>query len=226
MADVSVDSAQGQADLGVERTGQPVRFGVRASGPGAQNLNEDQIEDAGDHHRRSLRGRLHLEYEHPVCDFEPFERWTAVTAQYDHGRQAPEQVARLWGADRECAAEPARRLGCAGTHDRLRALACVADVVRVTAREQDDIAAAQVLDVRVSVDPKHEFACFYDVQAADIGEADREIPRRSVRNDPFSAQTGAPEKLREQVVHLTICVEAECGVLKRWRIGKRLRRSE
>jgi hypothetical protein len=35
---VSVDSAQGQTDLRVERTGQPVRFGVRASGPGAQNL--------------------------------------------------------------------------------------------------------------------------------------------------------------------------------------------
>jgi hypothetical protein len=48
-------------DLRVERTGQPVRFGVRASRSGAQNLDEEQIEDAGDHHRRSLRGRLHLE---------------------------------------------------------------------------------------------------------------------------------------------------------------------
>src|SRR3954454_10200490 len=37
VAGVSVDSAQGRTDLRVERTGQPVRFGVRASGPGAQN---------------------------------------------------------------------------------------------------------------------------------------------------------------------------------------------
>src|SRR6185312_16453352 len=95
-----------------------------------------------------------------------------------------------------------------------RALACVADVVRVAAREQDDIAAAYVLDVLVSVDPEREFARFDDVQAADIGEADRESPQRSVRNDPFSAQTDAPEQLREQVVRLTICVEAERGFLK------------
>jgi len=52
--------------------------------------------------------------------------------------------------------------------------------------------------VRVAVDPKHEFALFNDVQGADIGEADRESPQRSVRNDPFSAQTDAPEQLREQ----------------------------
>jgi hypothetical protein len=64
------------------------------------------------------------------------------------------------------------------------------------------------------------------VQAADIGEADRERPQGSVRNDPFSAQTHAPQQLREQVVRLTICVEAERGFLKRWRIGKLLRRSE
>src|ERR1700722_1293902 len=61
VARISMDSAQGQTDLRVERTGQPVRFGACASGPGAQNLDEDQIEDAGNHHRRSLRGRLHLE---------------------------------------------------------------------------------------------------------------------------------------------------------------------
>jgi hypothetical protein len=48
VAGVSMNSAQGRTDLRVERTGQPVRFGVRASGPGAQNLNEEQIEDAGD----------------------------------------------------------------------------------------------------------------------------------------------------------------------------------
>jgi len=89
-------------------------------------------------------------------------------------------------------------LGCAGAHGRVRALACVADVVRVAAREQDDIAATHALDVRVAVDPKHEFALFNDVQGADIGEADRESPQRSVRNDPFSAQTDAPEQLREQ----------------------------
>jgi hypothetical protein len=138
-------------------------------------------------------------------------------------------VARLRVADRERSAEPARRLGCvvlscAGTP--ARALACVADVVRVTAREQDDIAAAYVLDVRISVDPENEFALFDDVQTADIGEADREGPQRSVRNDPFSAQTDAPEQLREQVVRLTICVEGERGFLKRWRTGKLLRRSE
>ena len=128
-------------------------------------------------------------------------------------------MARLRVADRECSAEPARRLacvvlGCAGPHGRVRALTCVTDVVRVAAREQDDIAAAYVLDVRVSVDPEREFARFDDVQAADIGEADRESPQRSVRNDPFSAQTDAPEQLREQVVRLTICVEAERGFLK------------
>ena len=78
----------------------------------------------------------------------------------------------------------------------------------------------------VAVDPKHEFALFNDVQRADIGEADRESPQRSVRNNPFPAQTDAPEQLREQVVRLTICVEAERGFLKRWRIGKLLRRSE
>ena len=71
--------------------------------------------------------------------------------------------------------------------DRVRAVACVAEVVRVAAREQDDIAPAYVFDVRVSVDPKREFALFDDVQAADIGEADRESPQRRVRNDPFSA---------------------------------------
>jgi hypothetical protein len=61
MAGVSMDCAQGQTDLRVEGTSQPVRFGVRAGGPGAQNLDEEQIEDAGDHHRRSLGGRLHFE---------------------------------------------------------------------------------------------------------------------------------------------------------------------
>jgi hypothetical protein len=54
-----------------------------------------------------------------------------------------------------------------------------------------------VLGVRVSVDPKHEFALFDDVQAANIGEADRQRPQRSVRNDPFSAQPDAPEQPRE-----------------------------
>jgi hypothetical protein len=108
----------------------------------------------------------------------------------------------------------------------VRALAWVADVVRVAAREQDDIAATYVLDVRVSVDPEHEFARFDDVQAADIGEADRESPPRSVRHDPFSAQPHAPEQFREQVVRLTISVEAERGFLKRWRIGKLVRRLE
>ena len=93
-------------------------------------------------------------------------------------------------------------------------------MVRVAAREQDDIAATHALDARVAVDPKHEFALFNDVQGADIGEADRESLLRSVRNDPFSAQTDAPEQLREQVVRLAICVEAERGVLERWSIGK------
>jgi sorbitol-specific phosphotransferase system component IIBC len=123
-------------------------------------------------------------------------------------------------ANRERSAEPARRLGCAvfgcaGTRDRGRAVACVAQVVRVAAREQDDIAAAYVLDVRVSVDPEDEFALFDDVQAADIGKTNRESPQRSVRNDPFSAQADAPEQLREQVVRLTTCVEAERGFLER-----------
>ena len=177
VAGVSMDSAQGRTDLRVERTGQPVRFGVRASGPGAQNLDEEQIEDTGDHHRRSLRGRLHLEYEHPAGHFEPFERLAAGAAQDDHGREAREQVARLRIADREGSAEPARRLGrvvlgCAGAHGRVRVLACLADVVRVAAREQDDIPAAHALDVRVAVDPKHEFALFNDVQGAGIAEAD------------------------------------------------------
>jgi hypothetical protein len=99
-------------------------------------------------------------------------------------------------------------------------------VVRIAAWEQDDIAATHALDVRIAVDPKREFALFNDVQGADIGEADRESPQRSVRNDPFSAQTDAPEQLREQVVRLAICVEAERGVLERWRIGKLSRRSE
>ena len=70
---------------------------------------------------------------------------------------------------------------------------CVADVVRVAAREQDDIAATHALDVRVAVDPKHEFALFNDVQGAGIGKADRESAQRGVRDDPFSAQTDAPE---------------------------------
>ena len=114
----------------------------------------------------------------------------------------------------------------ASAPSRVRALAGAADVMPVAAREQDDIAAAHALDARVAVDPKHEFALFNDVQRADIGEADRESPRRSVRNDPFSAQTDVPEQLREQVVRLAICVEAERGVLERWRIGKLLRRLE
>ena len=109
-------------------------------------------------------------------------------------------MARLRIADRECAAEPARPLGCgrivpgcAGAHRCMRALACVADVVRVAAREQEDIAATHALDARVAVDPKHEFALFNDVQGADLGEANRETPHRGVRHDPFSAQTDAPE---------------------------------
>ena len=112
VAGVAMDSAQGRPDLRVERTGQPVRFGVRASGPGAKNLDEDQIEDPGYHHRRSLRGRLHLEEEHPAGHLEPFERRAAGAAQDDRGREAGEQVARLRVADRERSAEPARRLGC------------------------------------------------------------------------------------------------------------------
>jgi hypothetical protein len=38
-AGVSVDSARGQTDLRVECTGRPVRLGVLAGGPGAQNLD-------------------------------------------------------------------------------------------------------------------------------------------------------------------------------------------
>ena len=114
-------------------------------------------------------------------------------------------------------AEPARLLGCA-------ALACVADVVGVAAREQDDIAAAHALDVRVAVDPQRELAFVDDVQGADIGEADRKRPRRSVRNDPLSAQTDTPQQLREQIVRLTGDVEAESGGLERRRIGKIFRR--
>jgi hypothetical protein len=166
-----------------------------------------------------LRGRSHLDYKHPAGDFEPFERWTPGTAQNDHGREAREQVARLWVADRECPAEPARRLSRGVP-------ACVADVVRVAARKQNDIAAAYKLNVGISVDPEYELALFDDVQAANIGEADRESPQRSVRNDPFSAQPDAPEQLREQVVRLAIRVEAERGFLKGWRISKLLRRSE
>jgi uncharacterized protein (TIGR02118 family) len=233
VAGVSMDGAQGRTDLWVERTGEPVRFGVGARGPGAQDLDEEQIEDAGDHHRRSLGGRLHLEYEHPAGHFEPFERWAASAAQDDHGREAREQVAGLRVADRECSAEPARRvgcprvmLGCADANDRVLALACVAQVVRVAAREQDDIAATHVLDLRVAVDPKHEFAFFNDVEGADVGEADRDSLRRSVGNDPFSAQTDAPEQLREQVVRLAMYGEAERSVLDRWRIGKLSWRSE
>ena len=145
-------------------------------------------------------------------------------------------MAGLRIADRERSAEPARRLGCAVLGCAVlgcAVLGCAvlgwavlgcAEVVRVAAREQDDIAAAHVLDVPVCVDPEHEFAGFDDVQAADIGEADREGPQRSVRHDPFSAQPDAPEQLREQVVRLAVGVEAEHGFLKRWRIGKLLRR--
>jgi len=74
-------------------------------------------------------------------------------------------------------------------------LACVADVVRVAAREQDGIVATRALDVGVAVDLEREFALFNDVHGADIGEADREILRRSVSNDPFAVQTDAPEQL-------------------------------
>ncbi|HUD78453.1 MAG TPA: hypothetical protein VMR00_11430 [Streptosporangiaceae bacterium] len=78
----------------------------------------------------------------------------------------------------------------------------------------------------VAVDPKHEFALFNDVQGAAIGEADGESPRRSVRNDSFSAQSDAPQQLREQVVRLAGYVEAKRGVLGRWRIGTLSRRPE
>jgi hypothetical protein len=33
-----------------------------------------------------LRGRLHLDYEHPAGHLEPFERWAAGAAQDDYGR--------------------------------------------------------------------------------------------------------------------------------------------
>ncbi|GAA2292488.1 hypothetical protein GCM10010149_45170 [Nonomuraea roseoviolacea subsp. roseoviolacea] len=108
----------------------------------------------------------------------------------------------------------------------MRVLAHVGDVVRVAAREQDDIAAAHVLDVRVSVHPKHELALFDDVQAAQIGEADRKGWRRSVRNDPFTAQTDPPEQLREQIVRLTVCIEPERGILKRRRVDEPMGRSQ
>ena len=103
---------------------------------------------------------------------------------------------------------------------RVRALARVGEVVRVAAREQDDIAAAHALETRVAVNPKHEFALFNEVQGAGIGEAGRESPLRSVRHDPFSAQTDAPEQLREQVVRLAMSVEAERGAPECWTIGK------
>jgi len=167
---------------------------------------------------------LHLEYEHPAGDFESF-KGRAAAAQDDHCREAPEQVARLRITDRERSAEPARRLvpgdavlGCAAAR--------VGDVVRVAARDKDEITAAHALDARIAVNPKRELALFNDVQAANIGEADRESPRRSVRNDPFSAQTDAPEQLREQVVRAAIRAKAKLDVLTRWRIGKLSRRLE
>jgi hypothetical protein len=98
-------------------------------------------------------------------------------------------------------------------------------VVRVAAREQDDIAATHLLDVRVVADPEHELALFNDVQGADIGEADGEGPWRSVGNDPFSAQPDAPQQLREQIVRLATKAEAERGILERWTISKVFRRS-
>jgi hypothetical protein len=52
----------------------------------------------------------------------------------------------------------------------------------------------------------------------------REGPRRSVGNDPFSAQTDAPQQLREHVVRLAIVAEAERGILERWTISKVFRR--
>jgi hypothetical protein len=220
-----VDSAQGHADLRVERTGEPVWFGVRPGGPGAQNLDKQQIEDAGDHHRRSLGGRLHLDKEHPAGHFEPFERRAAAAAEDDRGGQAREQVARLRVADREGPAEPAGRLacvalGCAGARRRMGMLPGVADVVRITARKQDDIAVTCEFDVRVAVDPKHDLALIDEVQGADTGEAGRERPQRTVCDDPFSTQTDAAEQLREQVARLTIRVQAERRVLGRRMIGK------
>jgi hypothetical protein len=229
VAGVSMDSAQGQADLRVECASEPVRFGVWPGGPGAENLDEQQIEDAGDHHRRSLRGRLHLEQEHPAGHFEPFECWAAVTAKDDRCGEAREQVARLRVADREGSTEPARRLGCVvleyvGAHHCVRLLACVADVVRIAARKQDDIAVTGSLDVRDAVDPKYDLALINDVQGADAGEANREFPQRTIRNDPFSIQADAPEQLREQVARLRIRVQAERRVLERKMIGKLSRR--
>jgi hypothetical protein len=86
----------------------------------------------------------------------------------------------------------------------MRLLACVADVVRIAARKQDDIAVTRALDVRDAVDPQHDLAVINDVQGADAGEADRERPQRTVRNDPFSAQADALQHLREQVARRTI----------------------
>jgi hypothetical protein len=168
---------------------------------------------------------LHLEEEHPAGYFEPFECWAAVAAKDDRGGEAREQVARLRAADREGPTQPARRLGrvvfgYAGAHRRMRRLACVADMVRIAARKQDDIAVTRALGVRDAVDPKHDLALINDVQGADTGEADRERPQRTVRNDPFSTQTDAPEQLREQVARLTIRIEAERRVLERRMIGK------
>jgi hypothetical protein len=105
------------------------------------------------------------------------------------------------GAGALCSDAPGRTVACA--------LACVADLVRVAAREQDDIAATHALDVRGALEPKREFALLNDVQGANVGEAGRETRQRSIRDDPFSVQTDAPEQLREQVVRLAISVEAE-----------------
>ena len=96
----------------------------------------------------------------------------------------------------------------------------------IAARKQDDIAVTRALDARDAVDPEHDLALINDVQGADTGEADRERPQRTVRNDPFSTQTDAPEQLREQVARLTIRVEAERRVLERKRIGELSWRSE
>jgi hypothetical protein len=77
--------------------------------------------------------------------FEPFECRAAVTAKDDRVGEAREQVARLRVADREGSTEPARRLGYVvlgyvGARRRVRLPACVADVVLIAARKQDDIA--------------------------------------------------------------------------------------
>jgi hypothetical protein len=74
-------------------------------------------------------------------------------------------------------------------------LACVADAVRIAARKQDDVTVTRALDVRDAVDPKYDLALINDVQGADSGEADRERPQRTVRNDPFSTQTDVAEQL-------------------------------